>query len=350
MSNPTSQDLAKQVMQDVGGAFAVGLAYIGDKLGLFKAVAEQGPCRSDAIATTTDLHERYVLEWLKGMVAAEYIEYDPQADTFFMLPAQQEVFANEASPTFVGGAFQFVIPSLLHTPRVIETFSQGGGIPFAELGEEISDAISRMHRPWFDHLLTTEWLPGVPGLTAKLQAGISVLDVGCGLGHSSMAMASAYPNTRIVAIDPHAPSITKAKAIAQEQQLNNVEFWETALETLAPEPHFDLIVAIDCIHDMPDPVAALQVIKHHLKPEGLCLWSEPTGSHNPLENRNPLGKMRANLSPFHCLSVSLACNGAGLGTIIGEQGARTLASAAGFTTFERFEIPSQVQFFFGLQH
>jgi SAM-dependent methyltransferase len=340
-----SREIAKRVVGDVGGAFAVGLAYIGDKLGLFRALAGRSGCSSAALASDVGLNERYVLEWLKGMVAADYIEYDAATDSYFMTPEQKAVFSDEGSPVFAGGVFQFTLPSLLHTPRIVDAFRSGGGIAFADLGEEIADAIDRMHRPWFDHLLTREWLPRIPGLVERLRRGIAVLDVGCGLGRASVAMACAYPASRFVGIDSHAPSIRKARRIASERAADNVAFIETSLEEMSRAGKFELLMAIDCVHDMADPVGTLRAMKELVAAEGLVLWSEPTGSHNPIENRNPFGKMRANLSPFHCLAVSLASRG----TIIGIEGARKLATEAGFFRFEKFDIDSPAQQFFGLR-
>ena len=349
MANEGSKEVAQRVVADVGGTFTVGLAYIGDKLGLFKMLAGRERYSSSDLAKEAGLNERYVREWLKAMVAADYIERDAVTETYFMTPAQIEVFAKEGSSFFMGGAFQFALPSLLLTPRLMHVFKNGGGIFYSELGEEIAESIDRMHRPLFENLLTKEWLPAIPGLAERLRQGASVLDVGCGLGRSSIAVATAYPESTVVGLDPHSPSIQKARTLASERDAANVTFVQKTLEELPVEDRYDLIIAFDCIHDMHDPVGALSRIKDLLGSAGLFLWSEPTGSHNPLENRTPLGKMRANLSPFHCLTVSLASGGAGLGTLIGEQGARELAEEVGFAHFEKYDIDSQVQQFFGLR-
>ncbi len=351
MNVDKSKELVNRIIGDVGGAFTTGLSYIGDKLGLFQALARYEQCSSEELAVETNLNERYVREWLKGMVAAEYIEYNPETDTYFMSAEQKAVLTQEESPVFASGAFQFTISSLLHTPKLIESFRTGGGISFEEFGEEIASAIDRLHRPWFDHFLTSQWLPGVPGLKERLDEGISVLDVGCGLGRSTVAIGSDYPKSQVVGIDPHVPSIEKARKLASEKGINNVEFLELALEDMTSQDRsFDLIVAIDCIHDFANPVQGLQHIKQLLSQNGQVFWSEPTGSHNPIENRNPTGKMPANLSPFHCLSVSLAKDGAGLGTIIGEEGAKKLAKEAGFTNFEKIALNNKMQQFFTLRH
>ena len=342
----SEQPIVGAVIADVGGAFAAGLGYIGDRLGLFKIVAANGPASSEAIATQAGLNERYVREWLKAMVSAGYVEHDSADDLYSMTEEQRSVLADEGSPVFGAGAFQFALPSLLQTEALIEVFRNGGGISYAELGEEIPEAIDRMHRPWFDHQLTSLWLGAAGNLQERLETGIRVLDVGCGLGRSTVALAHAYPLSKIVGIDPHRKSIARARDLAVERKLSNVEFRVVRLEDMPRGDRFDLVLAIDCIHDMPDPAGELQNIRKLLNENGILFWSEPTGSHEPMANRDPVGKMRANLSPYHCLTVSLATGGAGLGTIIGETGARTLASEAGFKHFEKLDIASAMQQFF----
>ena len=336
-----------QVVADVGGAFAAGLGYIGDQLGLFKLLAGTGPATSGSLSEAAGLDERYTREWLKAMVSSGYVEYHSLDDRYSMTPEQQAVLAEEDSAVFAAGAFEFALPSLLMTPRLLECFRHGGGIPYSELSGEIVESIDRMHRPWFDHLLTAEWLPSVPRLEDRLRSGIAALDVGCGFGRASVAIGRTYPASRVVGIDPHAESIVRAANLAEEAQLSNVEFRETTLENVGASERFDLVLAIDCIHDMADPVGALRQIGRLVDEEnGLLFWSEPTGSDDPMENRNATSKMRSTLSSYHCLTVSLAEGGAGLGTIIGEQGARNLAEQAGFTRFEKLPIESLMQQFF----
>jgi 2-polyprenyl-3-methyl-5-hydroxy-6-metoxy-1,4-benzoquinol methylase len=266
-----------------------------------------------------------------------------------MTPDQRAVLAEEASPVFAAGAFQFAVPSLAFTEQLIACFRRGGGIAYAELGPEVPQAIDRMHRPWFDYQLTGSWLPSVPGLTGRLDAGMRVLDVGCGVGGASIAVGRAFPRSSVVGIDPHGPSIESARKLAAEAGVENVEFREAPVESLRGGKSFDLILAIDCVHDMTDPVGTLRHIRGVLAAGGRLFWSEPAGSHVPEDNRNPPGRMRSALSPYHCLTVSLAEGGRGLGTIIGEAGARQLARQAGFERFERLEIDSAMQQFFLVQ-
>lgn len=351
---PEARTLVEQVVADVGGAFVSGLGYIGDRLGLFRTLAGIGPATSAALASRLYLDERYVREWLNAMVSAGYVELDPGVGQYAMTDEQRAVLADESSPTFAAGAFQFALPSLAITGELIEHFRYGGGIAYSELGPEVPQAIDRMHRAWFDHHLTTTWLPALPGLVSRLGAGIRVLDVGCGLGRASIAIARAYPASTVVGIDPHPPSIAEARTLAGNAGVGNVEFRDIALAGMSEDERFELILAIDCIHDMVDPVAELVRIRKMLAPygvsrhseTGVLFWSEPSGSADPTKNRNLPGRMRSALSPYHCLTVSLAEGGAGLGTIIGEEGARRLAQEAGFTRFERIPIRSAMQQFF----
>ncbi|MCH7914208.1 MAG: methyltransferase domain-containing protein [Deltaproteobacteria bacterium] len=266
-----------------------------------------------------------------------------------MTAEQAFVLANEDSFSFVGGAFQLTIPSIVQVHRVMEAFRKGGGLSYEELGSEIAEGIDRVHRPAFKYLLAKEWLPGVPGLKERLDQGISVLDVGCGLGRASVVIGSAFPRSVILGLDPNAYSIERARSLAEESGAGNVEFLCGTMEQLPKDRNYDLILAFDCIHDMADPVGTLKGIRETLTKDGIFFWVEPTGSHDPIENRNPIGKMRATLSPFLCLTVSLADGGAGLGTIIGEAGARKLAEEAGFSGFEKLPIENPMQQFFSLR-
>jgi SAM-dependent methyltransferase len=352
--DPTKiNQLLENVRRDAGGAFLTGLAYIGDRLGLFVALAEHGPVTSQRLADVTDTEERYVLEWLRALTAFGYVEHDPDAATWWLTPEQAAVLAQEDSPTLAVGTFQFALPSLLHTEELIEAFREGGGIPYENLHPEIAPAIDRMHRGWFEHQLTGSWIPAIADLDERLHGGISVLDVGCGLGRSTAALARAYPRSRITGIDPHAPSAEAA--VEMTAGLPNARIEQATLATLADRARtggetFDLVFAIDCIHDMPDPVGALRDARRVLAEDGLIVWSEPCGSSNPLQNRDDtLARVRAALSPYHCLTVSLAAGGAGLGTIIGEDGARRLADEAGFDSLEIFPVDSPLQAFYGLR-
>ena len=343
-------ELAFRVVGDMGGAFTMALGYIGDRLGLFKALAGAGPLTTEQLADKTDLNERYVREWARAMVAAEYIDYDPDANKYVMTDEQAFVLANEDSPMFVGGGFHFTTPSIWNVPKIMEAFRNGGGISYSDIGEEIPEAIERFFRPGYINFLTNDWLAAVPGLTEKLKQGAKIADIGCGCGQSTVEMAKAFPKSKVLGIDYDAGSIERARKLAEESGTKNAEFLSAPAENVAAQNQkYDLICSFDCIHDMVDPRGTLKAIRESLADDGVYIWSEPNASANPLENRNPVGKTFSAISPLHCMTVSLAHDGEGLGTIIGESGARELAKEAGFSSFEKLPIENPFNQFFALQ-
>ena len=343
------EELAYRVIGDMGGSFTMALGYIGDRLGLFKAMAGQGPMRSANLAARTQLNERYVREWLRAMVAAEYLEYDVTTDMYRMSEEQAYVLVNEDSPMFTGGIFQFATPSVWNVPRIVDAFRNGGGIPFSEIGDDVWHGIERNSRTRYLNYLVKDWLRAIPGLSEKLARGANIADIGCGAGQSTLIMGKEFPKSKFIGIDFHGPSITRARKHAADAGLNNVTFLQAPAHELPSSGPFDLICGFDCIHDMVDPRGALRAIRKALASDGVFLWSEPNASDNAYENRNPIGKALHAISPLHCMTVSLAHNGAGLGTVIGEKGARDLAKEAGFSHFERLPIQNPFNQFFALR-
>lgn len=349
MNNQKVEEMAFRAVGDMGGAFVMALGYVGDRLGLFKAMAGAGPLTSVELAAHTKLNERYVREWLRAMVAAEYIDYDLSSEKYVMTDEQAFVLANEDSPMFVGGGFHFTVPSIWNVPKIVEAFRKGGGISYADIGEEIPVAIERFFGPGYRNFLAKEWLAAVPGLTAKLEKGASIADIGCGGGQSTVVMAKAFPKSKVLGIDYHGPSIGRARKLAAASGLTNVDFVQAPAEQVPRDRKYDLVCSFDCIHDMVNPRATVKAIRDVLAPGGVYIWSEPNASANAHENRNPVGRVFHAISPLHCMTVSLAHNGAGLGTVIGEQGARALAKEAGFTQFERLPIQNPFNQFFALR-
>ena len=252
------------------------------------------------------------------MVAAEYIEYEEESHEFFMTDEQSAVLVDEDSPLFVGGAFHFTTPSILNTKKIMQIFKDGGGIPYSDIGDEIPEAIERLFRPGYVNFLTRDWLASVPGLINKLENSAKIADIGCGCGQSSIAMAEAFPNATVLGIDYHAPSIKRAIKLAKTKGLKNIEFLEAPAHEIPSEENYDLICSFDCIHDMVDPKLTLKSIRAAIGDSGHYVWSEPNVHENPLKRRDPVGKAFSALSPLHCLTVSLAYGGEGLGTVMGE--------------------------------
>ena len=202
--------------------------------------------------------------------------------------------------------------------------------------------MQRSHLKTAEVGLVNDWMPAVPGMVARLEAGIDVLDVGCGRGQSTVCMAKAWPNSRFFGVDYSGESIAGAMKLAHDENLTNVEFIQAAAHEIGRTRKYALVCSFDCIHDMVDPIATLNTIREVLAEDGVYLWAEPNASHNALENRNAFGRLFHSVSPLHCLTVSLAHDGEGLGTVIGEEGARRLARAAGFRSFERLPIQNPV--------
>lgn len=349
MNEEKIQNIAIGVVRDMGGAFIMALGYIGDRLGLYKALAESGPVTSQELAGKTGLNERYVREWLRAMVAAEYIDYDIAAEKYVMNEEQIFVLANEDSPMFVGGAFHFTAPSLLNVNRVMDAFRNGGGVSYADIGDEVPEGIERFFRPGYLHFLAKDWLGVVPGLTERLEQGAKIADIGCGAGQSTVAMGKAFPRSKIVGIDYDKRSIERANKLAANNGVNNIDFVAAPADAVSEHGKFDLICSFDCIHDMVDPKGTLKAIRTALADDGVYVWSEPNASDKAHENRNPIGKAFHAISPMHCLTVSLAHGGEGLGTVIGEAGARKLADEAGFSQFEKLSIENPFNQFFALR-
>jgi len=343
------EELAFRVIGDMAGTFTMALGYVGDQLGIFKALQDAGPVTSETLAKQTSLNERYVREWLRAMVAAEYLDYEVETERYVMTEEQAFVLSNEDSPMFVGGAFHFTIPSMYNVPRILDVFRKGGGIPYSEIGGDLPCAIERFFRPGYINFLTKDWLGTVPGLVEKLQDGAIVGDIGCGRGQSTVTMAKAFPKSKFIGVDYHSDSIASAMKLASDSDVSNTEFIQAPAEEIPTERKYDLICSFDCIHDMVDPQGTVNAIYAVLADDGVYIWSEPNASHNAHENRNPIGKAFHSISPLHCMTVSLAYGGAGLGTVIGEKGARELAEKAGFSQFERLAIDNPFNQFFALR-
>ena len=344
-----AQQLALRIVSDMGGAFTMALAYIGDRLGIYQEMRDAGPVTSEELASRTGLQERYVREWLRAMVASEYLDYDPPSGRYLMTPEQAAVLADEDSPFFVGGGFQMTAPSIYNTPQVMEAFRNGGGVSYHEMHHDISCGIERVFRPGYVHFLTKSWIPSVEGLQSKLEAGALAADIGCGRGQSTIHMAKAFQQSSFIGVDYHAASIAAAERLAAREGVRNAFFVRASAENLPSEEPYDLISTFDCIHDMPDPQAAADRIHRTLADDGVWLWSEPNASHEAHENRNPIGRHFHAVSPMHCMTVSLAAGGAGLGTVIGEKGAREIAEKAGFRRFERLPIEDPFNQFFAVR-
>jgi len=342
--------MARQVGVDFGASLTVALAYIGDRLGVFKLMADGEPMTSRQIAERTGLNERYIHEWASTMAAAGYVEFRPVDATFRMNREQAMVLTREDNTFFTGGAFQYAVACYRQIDKLTDAFRNGGGVPFTDFGPEIVEAIERLFHAGYEAWVAQEWIPAVPGLKAKLDVGAEAAEVGCGAGQCIVPVAAAYANSHFTGYDVDATSIARARAKAASAGLSNrLVFEQVAAEKIPSADRFDLVMAFNCIHDMAHPRAALAGIRRALKPGGVFLWSEADASDRLEENLTPVGRTTYGASTMHCMTVSLAHGGEGLGSVIGEKLARELAREAGFSDFQRLPVKNPYHQIFAIR-
>jgi len=252
---------------------------------------------------------------------------------------QAMVLANEDNTFFTGGAFQYAVACYRQIGRLTEAFRNGGGVPFADFGPEIVEAIERLFHAGYEAWVADQWIPAAPDLKAKLEIGADVAEVGCGAGQCIVPVAVGYPHSRFTGYDIDATSIARARAKAASAGVGDqLVFEQLAAENIPTADRFDLVMAFNCIHDMANPRGALANIQRALKPGGVLMWSEADASDQLEENLTPIGRTIYGASTMHCMTVSLAQGGEGLGAVIGESLACELAREAGFAAFERLPI------------
>lgn len=351
MDRERSQRFMQKVVGDVGTAISAALVFVGDRVGLFRAMAGAGPMSAAALAERAGIHARYAEEWLSAMACAGYVEFDAQADSFTLPDEHAAFLCDPAAETYLGGLFNG-LPSLVGgAPRLASAFERGDGIAFAEYGASMPVALEQMNRAVYEKRLVQTWLPTMPHVVGRLQAGGRAIDVGCGTGVVPVTLAKAFPTARIEALDIDPRSIALARANAADAGVaERVRFIQAGAEALSESPGYDLVTTFDVIHDLPDPLGVLRRIRGALAPEGSYLMVEPKVHDDLGENlANPFAKMLYAISCMHCVPQSLAQGGAGLGACWGPTKARELAREAGFGGFEVLSIRSPALAFYELR-
>ena len=328
----------ERIVLDAGTAMRGGLMYIGDQLGIFAALAESGPVTAAELAQRTGLNERYLREWLGAMATAEYLEHDSEGDSYFLPPEHALPLADEEFPFFTGGLVQMIVPTVTVAPQVADAFKSGRGVTQDQYLPDMYEAIERLTAPWYKHHLVQTWIPAMPNVQEKLEAAGSACDVGCGSGRAPIAIAKAFPAAEVYGYDVHAGSIGRARANAQAEGVADRVTFTVADGAQLPKGQFDLITTFDVVHDSADPVGLMISIRQALREDGTYLMLEMNASGEVEENRNPLGKFLYSVSTLYCMTTSLAHGGAGIGACMGEEKARELAYAAGFTHFRKLPI------------
>jgi SAM-dependent methyltransferase len=325
-----------QVIGELGATVNAGLIVVGDKLGLYKAMAGAGPLTSGQLAEKTGTSERYIREWLNAQAAGGYVTYDP-ATQRYELPAEQAMaLADENSPAFVAGAFELATATLKSIPHIEEVYKSGAGFGWHEHDEGVFTGCERFFRPGYNANLVSAWIPALDGVEEKLRVGARIADVGCGLGASSRLMAESYPRSKVTGFDYHKESIELARKEAREAGIDGRLTFEVAPAAKFPGTGYDLVTVFDCLHDMGDPVGAAKHIKQSLAPDGTWLIVEPKAGDKVEDNLNPVGRAYYAFSNFLCVPSSLSQEvGLGLGAQAGEKRIHDVITAAGFTRFRR---------------
>jgi 2-polyprenyl-3-methyl-5-hydroxy-6-metoxy-1,4-benzoquinol methylase len=335
------QQLANKLVGDMGAAFGATLVVLGDRLGLYQSLAENGPSTSTELASRTGTFERYVREWLAAQAAAGYISCDAEAKRYFMTDEQALVFANPEGPLFAPGAFEIAGAMFRDEPKIAEAFRSGAGVGWGEHDVCLFRGTERFFRPSYANNLVASWLPALDGVVAKLERGASVADVGCGHGASTLLMAKAYPKSQFVGFDFYQPSIDRANQSARDAGVaDRVRFEKSSAKEFPGR--YDLIACFDCLHDMGDPAGAAAHVLSALNPDGTWMVVEPFANDETADNLNPVGRMFYSASTMICTPASRAQEvGLALGTQAGPRRLTEVIKAGGFS---RVRVATQTPF------
>ena len=335
-----------QALGELGAGMNAALVIIGDKLGLYKAMAGAGPMTSAELAQKTGTTERYVREWLCAQAAGGFVTYDTATGRFTLPDEQAFALAVEDSPAFLPGAYQVVASVFKDEPCITEAFRTGAGVGWHEHCADLFQGTERFFRPGYAAHLVGSWIPALEGVEAKLKAGARVADVGCGHGASTILMAQAYPKSQFVGFDYHAPSIEAAWKAAEKAGIADRVGFQVAWAKEFPGKGYDLVAFFDCLHDMGDPAGAAGHVRETLAPNGTWMIVEPFAHDRVEQNLNPVGRMFYSASTMVCTPASRAQEvGLALGAQAGEQRLREVVMQGGFKTFRRAtETPFNIVF------
>jgi SAM-dependent methyltransferase len=329
-------EFVMKAVGEMGAAMNAALIIIGDKLGLYKAMAGAGPMTSAELAAKTKTTERYVREWLSAQAAGGFVTYDEASGKFTLPPEQTMVLADEQSPVFLPGFFEIVSACIKDEPKVTEAFRTGKGLGWHEHDNCLFAGTERFFRPNYRAHLISEWIPALGDTLAKLKAGARVADVGCGLGTSTVLMAEEYPKSTFVGFDYHPQSIEMARAAATKAGVSERVKFEVAKAKDYPGKGYQLVAFFDCLHDMGDPEGAARHVLETLDPDGVWMIVEPFAHDKLQDNLNPIGRVFYGASTMLCTPASLSQEvGLGLGAQAGEGRLSKILKNAGFSRVRR---------------
>jgi 2-polyprenyl-3-methyl-5-hydroxy-6-metoxy-1,4-benzoquinol methylase len=329
-------EFMNKVVSDAGAAMSGALVVLGDRLGLYKAMAAGGPITAAELGQRTGTAERYVREWLNAQAAGGYVTFEPSTGRYTLPPEQAFALADEQSPAFCPGLFQ-VTKAMWHADETIaENFRSGKGTEWGQHHHCLFEGTERFFRSGYIGNLIGAWLPALEGVSDKLERGAKVADVGCGLGASTILMAKAYPKSTFWGFDYHEASIELARQRARDAGVAERVHFEVARATDFPGKGYDLIAHFDCLHDMEDPVGAARHARRTIADDGTWMIVEPFASDRPEENHNPVGRVFYSASTMLCVPHSLSRGGPALGAQAGEAKLRqVVVEGGGFSRFRR---------------
>jgi SAM-dependent methyltransferase len=330
------ESVVMRAISDLSAAQGGFMVSLGSKLGLYEAMAGAGPLSSMGLAARARCAERYVREWLNAQAAGGYVEYHAVSDTYELSPEQAMVLADESSPVFIAPAWNIAAAMWFDEDKTLAAFRTGKGVAWGDHDDRLHCGVAAFYRNGYRSSLVPQWLPALDGVVAKLQAGITVADIGCGHGHSTILMAQAFPESRFRGFDVHAPSIDAARRNAAEAGVAARVSFDLAGAAEYPDQQYGLICFFDCLHDLGDPVAAARYARSALAPDGTVLLVEPFAHDRVEDNLSPIARLYYAGSTAICCAHAISEGGQlVLGAQAGEARLRDVFRKAGFTRFNR---------------
>jgi SAM-dependent methyltransferase len=335
-----------RAVDEIGATLNTALVVMGDRLGLYRALAGAGPLTPAELAKRTGTAERYVREWLNAQAAGGYVDYEPDSGRYILSAEHAVALTDESSPAYLPGFFQIALGTVHDSPRITEAAKTGVGIGWHDHVHDVHEGCERFFRPGYNANLVPIWLPALDGVVGKLQRGARVADVGCGHGASTIVMAQAFPASTFVGSDYHEGSIRTARERAKEAGVTDRVSFEVAPAASYSGRGYDLVTMFDCLHDMGDPVGAARHVHESLAADGTWMIVEPAAGDRVEDNLNPVGRAYYSFSTLLCTPASLSQDvGLALGAQAGEARIREVVTSAGFDRFRRVsETPFNLVF------
>ncbi len=335
-------DFVFRAVDEVGAALNAALVVLGDKLGYYEALADQGPITASELARSTGTGEKYATEWLNAQAAGSFVTYDPESRRYTLPPEKAVALTDASSPAYLPGLYQIAFGTICDAPRIIDLARDGDGLGWGDHNTDVHEGCERFFRPGYAANLVASWLPALTGVVEKLERGASVADMGCGHGSSTVLMAEAFPASRFVGSDAHAASIVTARHRAAEAGVGDRIDFMVADAGHLPGAGHDLITTFDALHDMGDPVGVARRVHDVLADDGTWMIVEPAAGDRIEDNLNPVGRVYYGFSTLLCTPSSLSQEvGLAIGTQAGPARIRDIVTAAGF---DYFRIAAQTPF------